>query len=201
MPEAGGRVAYTAPVTLNEGKGVLTVAGFNEGFAEVMRRLRSSLNAPDLPLTGGFLNTTLRDEEGVLRLLAFHLPAHSRTLVVTVEQSPSEYEASERALTTRPTVAVDPFPDSEPRFYVNDDNRNVSMCVSDTPAAADSVRAYFESRFHGDGWLPVVPASDKATPRLLLYMRGADLGCMYVGPSTDGTHNVITVLHKRQAVK
>ena len=85
LRQSGGAAAYESEVSINGGRGHLTVTGFAQGADEVGRILRRVTGVDPAALTaGGVLNATLSDDEGVVRLLAFHLAPQGRTLVVTI---------------------------------------------------------------------------------------------------------------------
>lgn len=201
LREAGGTAVYESDVTINGGHGRLTVTGFAQSAHDVARILSRAAGVNTSALTaGGVLNATLEDGGGVVRLLAFHLAPQGRTLVVTIAQSASDYRQSQAHPARAPTGAVPPYPDSAPRLAVSDEKIGISLSVSDTTAAPETVHAAMAAQLKRDGWTPALPDSPAERP-LRIYRRRAELCCVHVAPAPGTGGNVITLLHKQQGIE
>ena len=204
LRSSGGQDAYKSEVTINGGKGRLTVMGFTDAFPDVLRTLRRATGIEELDVeTGHHLHAIVSTGKGVVRLLAFRLAENLQTIVVAIEQSRSEFKASERPPGRNMLKAIPSYPDSTPRFYMKDAGRKIGVAVSDTKAAVDAVETHLLVNLRRKGWQPALPPTKgkKSGTSFTVYMKGLDVCCTYIGPSADGNGNVITILHKEQGVE
>ena len=204
LRSSGGQVAYKSDVTINGGKGQLTVIGFTDAFPEILRILRRATGIDELDVESGHhLHAIVKTGKGVVRLLAFRLAENLQTIVVAVEQSRAEFKASERAPDRNMLKSIPSYPNSTPRFYMKDAGRKISVAVSDTKAGVDAVEAHLLANLTKSGWEPALPPTKgkKSGTSFTIFMKGLDVCCTDIGPSSDGNGNVITILHKKQGVK
>ncbi len=201
LRDAGGTVAYESDVTINGGRGRLTVTGFTQPAGEVARILRrvAGANASTLA-AGGTLNTTVNSGGSVTRLLAFSLPTHGRTLVISIEQSENDYRLSRERPERAALAGLPVFADSTPRLFVRDDKTQMSLAVSDTTADADTVHRDIAAQLARQGWSATMPAAP-AGAALRVYGRGAEICCVHVSPLQSAAGNAITLLHKQRGIE
>ena len=205
LNSSGGSVAYKSEVTINGGTGQLTVMGFKSPFPAVLQTLRRATGIQELAAgKGHHLHAIVKTNKGVLRLLAFHLAGNNQTIVVAVEQSRAEFRASERAPRRNVSESLpSSYPNSSARFFMQDAETGTSVAVFDTKATVGAVEAHLVGNLRGKGWNPALPPTSgrKSGTSFTVFMKGLDVCCAYVGPSSEGRGNIITILHKKQNVK
>ena len=197
MKAAGGAVAYEADITLNGGKGHLTVFGFNEPVTPLIARLERMFGGEFIHAGGDLAYATIVSDQAVVKVTMFRLNEHGTTMVFHLEQSRDAAAVSTRRPSRHLLKALPAYPGSTPLFCATDNNTRMSLAVSTAPADADDVQRFYESSLASSGWKPLLPASTAPGNRLEMYQKGADLCGVTALPADAPGHVWITLLHKR----
>jgi len=207
LAAAGGETLYRAKVTVNNGRGELTVFGFDEPLARVTGTLARSFDLPAFAKAEGDLAVaSCRSGDRVVRLVAARLFAGGRTLLFALEQSEDQARASRAPPAGNRLGAVPAYPGSEPLFFVKDEKTRAALAVSRTDSGSREVQAFLAGRLADAGWTPVFPASgpgvaDVETPAMKVYLRNESVCCLLVQPLPGATGSRITLLHKPDAME
>ena len=209
LPEAsdlfrrgGGKIAYASDMILNGGDARLTVGAFNRPLAEVAAELRRRLDLSDSLLqSASFGRSRISAPDGVLRLVLFSVGGDNPSLVVAIEQTAAEAEASQTPPKRHALKAVPAYPDSRPRFFAHNHDTGLSLAVADTQAAPEAVQSFFATQLSRGGWTALPPSNATRAGGVRVYSRGSDLVCTHVAPSSKRTGQTVTILHKKPGVR
>ena len=197
LSRLGGRVAYETRVRINGGEGKLTVVSFDDALNDVEQRIRRMLSIPDN--ASGQANGSihiLRGDAITARLLLLRMEDAGRTLAIAIEQSNSEFAASEADLHEHELKALPPYPGSIPIFFAEDADTRLRIAVSETLAQADSIRHFYDRELRSRGWLPSLPDGSNGRLPMPLYIRKSELCCIAVTSTQTASVQRITLLHK-----
>lgn len=194
----GGRVAYEAPVRLNDGKGHLTALGFKAPLQDTWQQLGRLFGKQHFkPARRELAITSLEHQGRRLRLVAL-ASAPGETLVFAFEQSPSEAARSKRPPSSPMLESIPDYPASRPTFLAVDERTRGSLAISETADDPGSVMAFYRSRLSSTGWTAALPEPGRP-PSLFVYTRGPQLCCVLVTPRAGG--HQIAVLHKERGIE
>ena len=209
LESAGGKVAYEAPVTINGGKGALVVLGFDRQPQEVARILERTFKLDSLTFGGGSMGFASAASEGVaVRFLFVQSSEVSKTLLFKIEQTAEEFKRSAAPPARHLLEAVPACPQSEPAFFLQDEEAGMSLAVATTRTSPASVMNFYRSQLPRLGWTPALaPRSGAPQPPavndspLQVFVRGPEMCTVFVESSGDTGETRITLLHKRQGMK
>lgn len=199
LRSAGGRIVYQAPVTVNGGRGDLTVFDFGSGADSVAAKL-ARLFSLETPRTGeGGLNIlTARSGGKVLRLLVLSFQAPARAVVMAIEQTDADFAASSAPPSPSLLKDLPAFPGSTPLFYAADEKRGTRLAVSAAASDPATILAHVSSQLSADGWTAFLPAP--AASGLKLFVRDRQACCVMAAADGAGRSR-ITVLHNRRGME
>jgi len=197
----GGRLAYQASVTVNEGHGDLAVLAFDAPPEIVVARLRSLFAdaefddpADGMALGSGACGNLL------LRFLILSLDSTAETLVFKLAQDRLNRT---RALLPPPAPSIHGvcvYPEATPLFLFTDRTARAGLLVSETAAPAPAVKRFIAQHMASSGWTASLPAHSPDAS-LTLYLRAGALCSVMVNEPAPSGMTRITVLHKRQELK
>jgi len=201
----GGRPVYAADITLNGGDGRLRVYAFERPLVEVGRDLEEAFGIHGLADRGASMALATARLRGLaLRFIVVDLTGGRQTLVFAVEQTEREFAASKSPPGDGAVGGIPAYPGSRPLFKAEDNNTGMALAVSSSRAAAATVREFYRSRLHSDGWEDAIPpASENSAaggpardPALIVYLKPAEFCCVLAQENgfPDGTR--ITIVHK-----
>lgn len=204
LESAGGRSIYTAPVAVNGGSGRLTVFSFAAPLGDVLGSLRQVYSGLAVrgDGSGTMATASLAADGHVLRLAILQLAAGPGTLVLQLDQTQREFEASRAAPARHPLTALPEYPAAEPSFFARDDHAGMSLAVAVAAASARDVQGFYSDRLTGEGWEPALKSAGGATVALGmdLYQRGRETCCVFADATPNGGTR-ITLLHKQPGVE
>ena len=203
LEEMGGRHAYKSTVTVNAGRGRLSVFSFDTTAAEVVAEMKRRFPGARFAYDGGDMGyATVAAGGRVLRLLVARPASERRVLVFLLDQSDAEHEASRSPSPEHRLAAVPAFPGSRPAFFVSDEGTRMMLEASQTPASAGEVEAFLRSEMTAAGWEVPLPAGGAAAaPAMRAFVRGQEFCCVLVEPAPRAAGTRITVLHKEPAIQ
>ncbi|MGQ9662157.1 MAG: hypothetical protein ACUVWX_07450 [Kiritimatiellia bacterium] len=206
--DVGGRLAYQADVTLNGGEGRLTVISFDKPFEEILALLKQLFGTASFTSSGDSMALgTFLDERVGLRLLVISPGDTVQTLVLKLEQSPKEFQASMRRPSRHMLAAVPECPGGEPLFFCTDHNTGTSLAVARVSNESETVRRLYEAELLRSGWKKVLAGSDKSNPLSLafshgpaasIFLRGQEVCCVYLESTGSDVESRITILHRKR---
>jgi hypothetical protein len=197
LERLGGAVAYSSTIRINGGDGRLTILSFDDSVADSLASVRRVL---DLPADRGSEHSSLhiiRGDNATVRLLLLRLKAHARILAICIEQPNAEFEASEEVPREHTLRDIAPFPGSQPSFYAEDVNTGVQLGVSETPAPASAVLAFYGQELRTKGWEATLSDNRGAVGGVPFYVRHGEVCCLHVSDAETRDRRRITVLHKK----
>jgi len=201
LESCGGRIAYSADVAVNGGRGHLTVLGFDKPLERVLSALRATFRDAEFTGRDGTMATArIASGRRVIRLLALELAA-GRAVVFDLDQSEAEAEASARPPADAALKDLPAYPGGETVFFVQDDHASLGAVVFRSPAGAETVQRYYAATLPGGGWTPLPLTRGLAEASLRLYVKNDRLCCVLVEPSRTEGVNRITVLHKERGIE
>jgi hypothetical protein len=200
----GGALAYQAPIVVNNGTGVLSVYAFDQSVRRLGAGLNRTFHTDAFKAAHGTLAVAALKVEGrAVRLVLMRAPQKQQTLVIKIEQSPSEARASAQAPREQGLPGIPAYPGSVPVFFAKNEDTQMGLAVSTATCLPADVDAFFQARLPGLRWTPALPRQRRATrDRVMrLYHKGPDLCCVFAESigATGGTR--ITLLHKRHGIK
>ena len=201
---AGGSLAYESTITLNGGKGDLTIVGFEKKIGSVISSLSTLFNIHESVAPGSTMAFLTAHADGyVLRLIVIQLGHGEQTLVFTIRQTEADYLASTRPPEIHMLKDMPAFPGSDPLFYAVDDKSQAGVELSTTSSDTDAVHTFFAAQLAASGWVSSIPAPATAgtQPAMKVYMRDAEVCCVMVDPSESSAKNRITILHKKRGIE
>jgi len=205
MLSSGGSLAYDTSITLNGGDGNLAVVGFNKKIQDLVEELGRVFKTKDVVFSGGTMGfITARSKGIVVRLTLINLPGdNQKTLVLKLQQTESEFQASSKPPKEHLLKDIPAFPGSEPLFYAADNKSNAGLAVSRTVSDPVTVKDFFSSRLSANGWTPALAAStgQKDLPGMKVFIKEREICCVLVDPLTTEGKSRITILHKRQGIE
>lgn len=201
---AGGKTVYEADMTINSGKGHVTVYSFKLSIGEVVASLRRIFGADNLTYEGGTMGKALiLSKSTATRLIVFGLGTGRSTIVVRLEQSVSEFKRSSKPPLKLPVKSLPSYPGSELLFFAKDEKTSTSFAVSTAPSNVSSARSFLTSRLVASGWKPTIPAKsdNMPAPGMTVYLKNREVCCLFVSSSSRPGESRITLLHKRSKIK
>lgn len=196
LEESGGRAAYTSNVSVNGGRGTLTVFLFDRPLTETVAALSGAFSQK-LRFDGGSMASgTIRQGGTTLHLFLIEPERNGETVVFKLEQADSEAEAARSREGIEPLKGLPEYPAARVLFTASDETGSFRMAVSGAAGESDAVQAYYAQEFTSAGWAAVLPP--KAAGAMQMYRRGADLCIVQSRPGAAPGEVRITVLHKKQ---
>jgi hypothetical protein len=201
MENAVGRIAYESSVTVNGGKGQLTVFSFEKSMTEVVRELSRLFNINNFNLSDGTMAmASIEADDRVSKLLALNLGKEGQTLVLKFEQSARDAKVSMESPMQHLMKAVPGYPGSRSVFYAKDDNTEMSMEMSSAQENESTIRDFYDSSLKGSGWEPALPVRTE-NAGLAVFRKGQEICCVFVDAADSSGNSTITVLHKLLQIK
>lgn len=200
----GGTLAYEAPVTINGGKGQLTVFAFEKPIADVVGELARAFAVTGYHYAGGTMGYGSVSANGQTRtLVAIQMGDPLRTIVFHTEQSDADRRRSASPPTGPLLTDIPEFPGSTPVFSASDENAGMSMAISRTQTGEAEVRQTLDMALAGEGWRSAFPSAGATAPapRLRVYLKQQQVCCVLVDASERQGETRITILHKQHGMK
>jgi hypothetical protein len=204
MESLGGKIAYTAAININGGKGQLTVFGFNEPIAAVVSSVTRAFDISGFAYRGGSMGYGSVSTNGqTLRFVVIRIESQVQTLVFQIEQTDEENRRSSLPPEGQMLTVVPSYPDSLPLFFASDENAGMSMAISRTSSDMASVQQSMEQALIGAGWehASLEPREKDVRSDMKVYIKQQEICCILVIPSETTGENRITVLHKQRGMK
>ena len=198
----GGRLAYSAPVSVNNGAGDLSVFIFEEALDGVLDKLPGGVGAGgtrEQSLGNMVVRTVSAPGKRAWWLIYAPEQARAGTIVFKLEQDADEYARS-REPPDHGLPGVPSYPAAEPLFLFRDRAGRTAFCVSRTPDALQAVRASVASQMAAAGWAPALPRGPRGTS-FMMYLRDNEICCTMVDGQSETGQTRITLLHKIQDLK
>jgi len=195
---AGGTSVYETSIGLNGSKAELSVFSFAESSASLVRRLRSIFKDAGFLAKGGSMAfAKTEDGDTVLRMIVIQVSESSKSLLIKVEQSRHDYEASLKPPAKHLIEEVPEFPGSTHVCNTGNADTDFQIACSSSRAAPADIRGYYADILPAKGWLNPL---DESTS-LNIYMKEQSV-CMVMATEPDKTgRSTITLLHKTHGVK
>lgn len=211
LADAGGRPAYSAPVTLNGGKGELDVFSFDAPVGDLAVRLARVFDVPALRHEGGEMATGLVRHDGqVIRLTLARFSRGAQTLVFALSQEAAEYEASSVPDRADIPPGIPLYPGARPLFCARDEKAQMHFLVARAHADPAVIHATLRADLVAAGWEPFFtsrgggdrPGERRGGDQLSVqfYLKPGRLCCVHAAPSREGNATRITVLQKQQQI-
>ena len=207
----GGTRAYESKMNVNNGKGILTVFGFEQDIRRVIGDLNRAFQTDAVAYMGGTMAfLTVRTESQVIRMVVIYLVKHRKTVIFKLEQTEEEFRSSKKPPDRHLLTAVSEYPQSTPTFYLKDEETGMAMAVSKSRSSPGTIQAFFKVQFAQLDWKGLYPLQAKDptrtsehTPptRLAIYQKGPDLCYVYAAHTKTPGETRITLLHKRLSMK
>ena len=201
---SGGSLAYEASISVNNGKGDLTVIGFNKPIRQLVRELGQLFKTTDIVYSGGSMgHVTAKSNGMVVKMTVLKLGNNVQTLVFKIQQSEADYLAGLQKPVSHMLKDIPAFPGSDPVFYARDDKSNAGLAVSETSSDATSVHNFFTLQLSSSGWTSALPSQSGSNRHLslLVYNKNREICCVFVDTSLANGKNLITLLHKQQGIE
>jgi hypothetical protein len=208
----GGTVAYRTPVTLNRGRGELSLIAFSEDIDRVMGRLRALF--PDARTThgGGTLALlSIPGEQHAARLVVIQPGVRGSTLVFCLVQRAAEREKSKVPPETFPVSDVPLFPGATLTFCAGQDATRSAVGVASAGTLPHDVRRFYRARMQQEGWVAIPGRTAGATQvavdgllerlSLSLFLKRKRVCCVLARPGASAGTTSITLLHKEYGLK
>lgn len=198
LSTAGGSAVYSADIQLNGGNAHLSVFSFDLATDRLVNKLQNTFDGSSFEFKGGTMAFGLiKEGDTVLRLIILQLTAESQALVVKIEQSAADYEASIKPPNEHMIAEIPEFPGSTPVFYARNRDTALQLESSSTRSTPADVNRFYSDRLGAAGWQ--APLQDASSLRL--FMKGPAV-CMVFATEPDKTGtSTITLLHKTHGVK
>lgn len=200
----GGTLVYEAPVSINGGKGQLTVFSFEKRIDDVAGELTRAFGMTGYHYAGGTMGYGSVSANGQTRtLVAIQLGEPLRTIVFHTEQSDEESRRSASPPTGPLLTDIPEFPGSTPVFSARDENAGMGMAISRTQTGEAEVRQALDMALAGEGWKSAFPTAGGTAPNssLKVYLKQQQVCCVLVDASERQGETRITILHKRRGMK
>lgn len=202
LESCGGKLVYAADVTVNAGRGRLTVLNYDQPIDTVLRALRSAFRDAEFTHQGGNLAIVRAASRGrSIRLVIAELGGLDRTVVFDLDQSEADAEASTRPPVSAALKDLPPYPAADAVFFAQDDRASMGALVSRTAAGQETVRRFYDQALRGAGWIAATPPQGATASGLQLYLKRGRVCCVLVSPAREEGLNLITVLHKERGIE
>jgi putative intracellular protease/amidase len=202
LESSGGKIVYAADVTVNTGRGRLTVLNYDQSLDAVVRMLRRAFPGAEFAHQGGNLaivRAASRDRS--VRLVAAELGGLGRTVVFDLDQSVADAEASARPPEGAALKDLPPYPAADAVFFAQDDRAAMGALVSRTAAGPETVRRFYDQALRGAGWTAATSPEGPAASSLQVYLKRERVCCVLVSPAREEGLTLITVLHKERGIE
>lgn len=198
LSTAGGKSAYAADISLNGADAELTVFSFASEPTELISLLTRLFKGASFQYRGGRMAYAFLNEgDTVLRLIVLQVSEKAETLVIKIEQSAKEYEASKEPPKKHLIEEVPEFPGSKPVFYARNKDTDFQIASSTALTAPSDVQAFYADALSAQGWNS--PLEDSSS--LQFYIRGSAVCMIMASKQERSGRSSITLLHKTHGVK
>lgn len=194
----GGRIAYTAPINLNGGNGVVTVYSFKEDIVSVTKSLCRTFNTDKLIVKNGSMaTTTITDGGMVLNLIAISMQPYGSTTLFKFVQTIAESNKSKNP-PANPIKEVPAFPNTKTTFYAKDKQTKTAIAVATAKTSVQAVLDFYLSELPANGWSAPLSSSNNRHPtgQMMLYKKDNKLCCIFASDKPDTQQTSITILYK-----
>ncbi len=198
LTASGGKSVYRSAISLNGANADLAVFSFSDPTTQLIARLKRLFKDADFKFRGGRMAFCLtNDGSTVLRMIILKVSDSSQTLLIKVEQTARDYEASKAPPDKHLIREVPEFPGSKPSFYAKNKDTEFQIAASTAPAAPADIAAFYANTLSAQGWEN--PLQDSAS--LQFFVKGSAV-CMVMASRQERTgSSSITLLHKTHGVK
>lgn len=198
LESAGGKSIYATTLSLNGGKGSLTVFSFDISIRQAISKISSLFKDVSMKFEGGTMAFGLAHTGKIyLRFLVLQLDAGSNALVFKMEQSEEEYEKSKKPPEKHLLEQAPEYPGSKPVFFARNDDTGLGIGVAETPADAGEIRRFYGARLAAAGWEKAIRGITDTD----IYLKEQSVCYVMVTPASSNNVNRITLLHKRYGMK
>jgi uncharacterized protein YcgL (UPF0745 family) len=198
MESCGGKIAYSAPITLNNGNGQMTVYGFKEDISTVTETLRRTFNAPSLTMQNGSMATaTINDNGMVINLIVISMQDFGPTTVFKLAQTVKEAARSKNP-PQNPIKEIPAFPGAKTTFYARDDKTKSALAVASADTTAQAALDFYSTKLATENWTASLSSPNLPNPtgNMLFYQKKNQLCCVFVSNKENRQQINITVLYK-----
>lgn len=212
LQSAGGTLAYETSITLNQGRGRVSVVAFENDIQKVVFRLSGLFQGATVRYGGGSMALlTLTTENRVLRMVVLQPPGQSATIVFSVNQSAAEHAKSKTPPEGIPVDGVPLFPGASLTFLASQDNSRATVAVATAAAGSGDVRRFYRSHMAREGWIRVGTATSSASEvavegflqrvSMAVFLKPRRVCCVFARSGSSAGSTSITVLHKEYGLK
>ncbi len=196
LESVGGKPAYTAPITLNGGKGTLSIYGFNADIRTVTADICRIFNIPYSGIRNdGVIISNITNQQNVINFIIINI--QGSTTVFSFTQSIKDAKKSKQ-IPVNPLRDLPAYPGAESVFYAKDDNAKTALFTATAGDNINNILSFYQSELENDGWTcPLAsPTGNNPTGNLLFYTKNNKICAIFASqkPATQKTY--ITILRK-----
>jgi hypothetical protein len=223
-PAGAWRQIYKAPLTINGARAIMTVHGCNESLAILKARLKQNFGSSEkncfIEADSSFWMFGAVDNR-ISRLLALALPDPDKSLVFTIDQSPSEFSKS----TNIPSESILPdyplFTGGRLETAIKNEETGTALETMTADAAPDIVLSEVSANLSQQGWKQLYPEVRRRSEsyggqvpgpgpaansggqerRFLVFQRGEAVCTLLAGPALHENKTCVTILLKEKTEK